>query len=110
MGKKRRRKNKGWFRPGFDPRRHTGFTTEACKKGFEAARQKCMGLGAETAAWFFRKVRGFYQEKRREAGGELPESDNRCPGCGGRMATDGQCDIDCLGERGRHFGDPDLPF
>ena len=78
---KRRGRNPGWFRKGFDARRHVGFTAEQCRKGYQAARAKC-DADAARAAWFWRMIRGFYRargswhpnEERRKHG---PKKDGR---------------------------------
>jgi len=44
---RRRRRNRGWFRKGYDPRRRCGFTLEECRKGFRACLAKHPHLAEE---------------------------------------------------------------
>jgi hypothetical protein len=68
---RKRRKNRGWFTKD-DPRRHVGFSKEACQKGYQTAKAKCDALSPRVSAWFWRLIRGYYRKKRREAPGEPP--------------------------------------
>jgi hypothetical protein len=64
---KRRKPNKGSFRPGPDPRRHV-FTRAERRLGYYRA-LRINDNDIDTAAWFYRKVRGYYRAKiRAEAG------------------------------------------
>jgi hypothetical protein len=58
--KKRRRKNPGRFRKGFDPRRRRGFSREECRRGYRAAKEKCRE-DVHVSAWLWRKLRGHYR-------------------------------------------------
>jgi hypothetical protein len=52
----------GSFRKLPDPRRRRGFTTEECRKGYAAAKEKCKE-NAQKFAWLWRKLRGHYRAK-----------------------------------------------
>ncbi len=67
-----RKRNRGHFRKGHDPRRRVGFTREECRKGYRAAKAAMDERGWEAAAWFLRHIRGFYRRKKREAPAALP--------------------------------------
>ena len=59
--RKRRQHNAGWFKRGWDSRRHI-FTTDECRRGYQAAREgkgKCND--PQVSAWVWRKVRAHYQ-------------------------------------------------
>jgi hypothetical protein len=60
---KARPKNPGWFRNGFDPRRHE-LTGDERRRGHEAAKESCFRHSARKAAWFFRHIRGYYRARR----------------------------------------------
>ena len=62
-GRKRKRRNKGWFKKGFDARRRTGFTTEECRRGYASARAKLSQGDPQLVAWLWRKLRSFYRSK-----------------------------------------------
>lgn len=49
-----RRPNPGWFKPGFDPRRRRGFTTEECRRGGLATARKFTVCGRWHPDWFDR--------------------------------------------------------
>ena len=71
MAKNRRPKcNKGWFCRGHDARRHTGFTTEACRKGYQVAMERAMQHSWERYAWLYRRIRGYFRARKREEHGE----------------------------------------
>jgi hypothetical protein len=40
------------------------FTTEDCKKGYQAALEKC-SQDWHLSAWFYYRVRGYYRKRRR---------------------------------------------
>ncbi len=65
-GRKRKR-NAGHFKPGYDPRRRAGFTREECQRGYQAAKAVMDGRSPDASAWFFRHIRGFYRRKKRQA-------------------------------------------
>lgn len=65
--KRGRKRNRGWFRRGKDPRRSTyRFTKEDCKRGYLAALDKAMDAGWDRLAWFTRLIMKHYKEKKRE--------------------------------------------
>jgi hypothetical protein len=64
--KKQKPNNPGAFKKGYDPRRRCGFTTEQCRKGYQAAKRKMDERSPQASAWFFRRIRGWYRKKRRE--------------------------------------------
>jgi hypothetical protein len=64
--KKQKPKNAGAFKKGYDPRRHRGFTTEQCRKGYQAAKKKMDARSPQASAWFFRRIRGWYRKRKRE--------------------------------------------
>jgi hypothetical protein len=72
--RKKRLRNKGQFKTGYDPRRRVGFTREECRRGYQAAKAKCEELGWDVSAWFFRVIRGHYRKKKREARQSAPPS------------------------------------
>ena len=63
------RKNK---RRGRKQRRRYVFTRADCQKGFRAAVKK-FEHDPNKLAWFLRRVRSHYDERRRKANGEDPE-------------------------------------
>lgn len=69
--RKRGRKGKGQFKPGFDPRRHV-FTKEECQRGFLAALDTCSN-DWNRLAWFLRKIRSYFRHKKGETHGEAQE-------------------------------------
>lgn len=89
--KKRRRKerNPGWFQKGHDPRRHSGFTKEQCRKGYRSAKAKC-DQDIQTAAWFWRLIRAHYRAK----GMWYPQSERRKHGEEERRAGGSSADLD----------------
>jgi hypothetical protein len=65
--KKARKPNKGSFRQGPDPRRHV-FTKAERRLGYYRA-LRSNDFSIDTAAWFYRKIRGYYRaQARAEAG------------------------------------------
>ena len=75
-GRKDRRRNKGWFKKGRDPRRRVGFTQEQAKRGYLAALD-AVAHDVHKHAWLFRRVRGFYRAKRRADNGQEEENGSR---------------------------------
>ena len=61
----RKRKNRGHFKKGKDARRHVGFSTEACKRGYIAALEKAMQVSADRYAWLYRRIRSYYRKEKR---------------------------------------------
>jgi hypothetical protein len=59
--------NRGSFRPGPDPRRHA-FTRAERRRGYRNAMAATLGRDIHVHAWLFRRVRGYYRARRREAG------------------------------------------
>jgi hypothetical protein len=55
--------NKGWFRPGFDPRRHVLSRAER-QKGYVIA-TRLAKMPSRVRAWLWRKIRRHYQAKRK---------------------------------------------
>lgn len=58
-----KRRNRGRFKPGFDPRRRRGFTTEECRKGGLATARKFTCHGRWFPDWWDRcnqKKKGEY--------------------------------------------------
>jgi hypothetical protein len=61
--KKKRGRNKGWFKKGFDSRRSNYRPTkEECIRGFLAALDACLH-DADKTAWFYRHIRSYYRRK-----------------------------------------------
>jgi hypothetical protein len=77
--RKRRGRNGGWFKKGFDPRRRRGFTHEECRKGYRAAKAKMDQRSPSASAWFFRLVRAFYRRKRRQPKARRPSPQHLDP-------------------------------
>jgi hypothetical protein len=59
--RRKRKRNKGWFRKGPDARRHV-FTTEECRLGLWIAYANAT---PEVAAWLRLKLHTYYAEKNR---------------------------------------------
>ncbi len=52
-----RRRNRGQFNPGFDPRRRRGFTKEECRKGGLATARKFTCCGRWHLDWWDRQAK-----------------------------------------------------
>ena len=63
--KQPRKRNRGWFQRGADPRRSSYRPTkEECQRGYAKALETCTERGWECLAWFYRRMRNHLQEKR----------------------------------------------
>jgi len=65
-----RKKYRGQFRKGFDPRRRRGFSTEECQRGWQSAVKKALAHSWHRYAWLYYKCRGWYRAKRRSDHGK----------------------------------------
>ncbi len=69
--RKKRGRNKGWFKKGDDPRRSDYRPTrEECQRGHAAAKAKLSERGIDASAWFFRHIRKWYSSRKRGSHGE----------------------------------------
>jgi hypothetical protein len=57
-----RQANPGWFKAGFDARRHV-LSKEECRKGFRIATQE-KKMPSRLRAWLRKKIRSYYQQRR----------------------------------------------
>jgi hypothetical protein len=57
------KENPGWFRPGFDPRRHVLSRAER-QKGYLVA-TRVAKLPSRVRAWLRKKIRRHYQARRK---------------------------------------------
>src|SRR5438309_20251 len=65
-----RKRNKGLFKRGDDPRRRKGFSKEECRRGFLAALDAC-SHDWDKLAYLLRKVRSYYRQEK--ANGKVQE-------------------------------------
>jgi hypothetical protein len=60
----RKKRNRGWFRKGADPRRSSYRPTrEECRRGYANALAKLSNGDVNVYAWFWRRIRSFFRAK-----------------------------------------------
>src|SRR3954452_12882877 len=73
---RKKRRNAGWFKRGYDERRHT-LTKEECQRGYQTA----IMLDWHIGTWVWRKVRAHYCKLRRaQRAAEAGQSRSGRPG------------------------------
>jgi hypothetical protein len=58
-----RKPNPGWFKKGYDPRRHALSKAE-CRKGYLIA-TRLAKMPSRVRAWLRNKIKGYYQSRRK---------------------------------------------
>lgn len=56
------KKNPGWFKKGYDPRRHILSRAER-RKGYKLATQ-CVKMPSQVRAWLRKKITRYYQQRK----------------------------------------------
>jgi hypothetical protein len=56
------KQNRGWFKPGYDPRRHV-FSFAECRKGYLIA-TRLAKMPSRVRAWLRKRITRYYQHRK----------------------------------------------